>query len=98
MLDDILLIVSRSFEQTFKYVERVATTKIQSDIEALTLELNEYEPFGMVPLIFFFRKLRSLKLERLSDRKKVTLHPFEVSSLANLVKDVSNDDAMTSLY
>ena len=29
------------FAQTFGYVERVATTKIQNDIEALTMELSE---------------------------------------------------------
>ena len=29
------------FEQTFAYVERVATTKIHNDIETLTMELSE---------------------------------------------------------
>lgn len=36
-----------------------------------------------------FRKLRGLKLERMEDGKLVPLHAYEVSSLANLVKDVS---------
>jgi hypothetical protein len=31
----------RQFEQTFSYVERVATTKSQSDLEILTMELDE---------------------------------------------------------
>ena len=44
------------------------------------------------------RKLRDLKLERKSDRKKVALHHFEVASLANLIKDVCTIIICYSFY
>lgn len=39
-------------------------------------------------------QLRELELERKEDHKIVKLHPFEVASLANLIKAVS----LTSCY
>jgi hypothetical protein len=40
-------------------------------------------------LIICFRKLTELKLERRTDYKAMKLHPYEIASLSNLVKDVS---------
>jgi hypothetical protein len=67
-------VMSEQFEQTFGYIEKVVTTKDEDGNVAVTSELNE--------------KLRELQLSR-KDGKFVTLHPFEVGSLANLIKDVS---------
>ena len=52
-----------------------ATTKIHEDIANLIAELGI--------------QLRELELERKEDHKIVKLHPFEVASLANLIKAVS---------
>mmetsp|Transcript_8151 Transcript_8151/g.13551 ORF Transcript_8151/g.13551 Transcript_8151/m.13551 type:complete len:121 (-) Transcript_8151:49-411(-) len=63
------------FTQTFSYVERTATTKKQEDLEQLTLNLRQ--------------KLSGLKLQRISDGKKVDLHKYEIACLANFIRDVS---------
>ena len=65
----------RTFEQTINFIEKVATTKIHEDIANLIAELGI--------------QLRELELERKEDHKIVKLHPFEVASLANLIKAVS---------
>ena len=36
------------------------------------------------------RKLRTLELQRAFDGKHTKLHPFEISCLANFIKDVSH--------
>mmetsp|Transcript_19337 Transcript_19337/g.32801 ORF Transcript_19337/g.32801 Transcript_19337/m.32801 type:complete len:151 (-) Transcript_19337:71-523(-) len=64
---------SRLFTQTFSYVERTATTKKQEDLEQLTLNLRQ--------------KLSGLKLQRISDGKKVDLHKYEIACLANFIRD-----------
>mmetsp|Transcript_91889 Transcript_91889/g.180074 ORF Transcript_91889/g.180074 Transcript_91889/m.180074 type:complete len:151 (+) Transcript_91889:115-567(+) len=61
------------FDQTFAYVERVATTKINHDVEALTLDLRQ--------------KLGYLTLQRVGDGKRIPLHKYEISCLANFIKD-----------
>lgn len=66
----------RTFEQTISFIEKVATTKIHEDIANLIAELGI--------------QLRELELERKEDHKIVKLHPFEVASLANLIKAVSS--------
>ena len=67
--------IHRTFEQTISFIEKVATTKIHEDIANLIAELGI--------------QLRELELERKEDHKIVKLHPFEVASLANLIKAVS---------
>ena len=70
----------RTFEQTINFIEKVATTKIHEDIANLIAELGI--------------QLRELELERKEDHKIVRLHPFEVASLANLIKAVSSMSTM----
>ena len=71
----------RTFEQTINFIEKVATTKIHEDIANLIAELGI--------------QLRELELERKEDHKIVKLHPFEVASLANLIKAVSSISLMS---
>lgn len=74
-LPSLFLYQCRTFEQTINFIEKVATTKIHEDIANLIAELGI--------------QLRELELERKEDHKIVKLHPFEVASLANLIKAVS---------
>jgi hypothetical protein len=71
---EFILNFKRAYEQTLSYIEKVATTKNSEDITTLSKELGI--------------QLRELELERKGDHKKVPLHPFEVASLANLIKAV----------
>jgi hypothetical protein len=75
-LSSLFLYECRTFEQTINFIEKVATTKIHEDIANLIAELGI--------------QLRELELERKEDHKIVKLHPFEVASLANLIKAVSS--------
>lgn len=78
-------------------MERVATTKINHDVEALTLDLRQYVHYFLVKLRIRFqvttlilnRKLGFLNLQRVNDGKRIPLHKFEISCLANFIKDVS---------
>ena len=65
---------TETFDQTYSFIEKVATTKVQVDLATLVQELGV--------------QLRELELERKGDHKMVKLHPFEVASLANLIKAV----------
>ena len=65
---------TETFDQTYSFIEKVATTKVQVDLATLVTELG--------------LQLRELELERKGDHKMVKLHPFEVASLANLIKAV----------
>lgn len=65
---------TETFDQTYAFIGKVATTKVQEDIATLVTELGI--------------QLRELELERKGDHKMVKLHPFEVASLANLIKAV----------
>ena len=65
---------TETFDQTYSFMEKVATTRVQKDIGTLVQELGV--------------QLRELELERKGDHKMVKLHAFEVASLANLIKAV----------
>ena len=65
---------TETFDQTYSFIEKVATTKVQVDLATLVQELGV--------------QLRELELERKGDHKMVKLHAFEVASLANLIKAV----------
>ena len=64
--------ISEQYTQTFSFVEKLATTKIQDDLKSLVTELDT--------------QLKSIELERRVDRKLVQLHKFEVSAMINLLR------------
>ena len=66
----------RTFDQTLDFVGKVATTKVQDDLNNIIREVGI--------------KLKELELELKSDGKKKPLHKFEVASLANLIKTVKD--------
>lgn len=45
--------------------------------------------FMNICIYIIYRKLGNLQLQRTYDLKKIPLHPFEISCLANFIKDVS---------
>jgi hypothetical protein len=45
----------------------------------------------MNEILHVSRQLTNLELELTGSRKKVKLHPFEISTLSNLIRAVSND-------
>jgi hypothetical protein len=65
-------------------MEKVSTHKDIDKLKPLATELRG--------------KLAEIELERKVDQKMVKLHPFEVASLANLVKAVSFESGCFNVY
>jgi len=80
--DEVFLLLGRRLEegvtndllqQTYAYVERVASTKINTSIEHLTMEMREI--------------LGDIKLRKTSGGNPEPLHKFEACCLANFIRD-----------
>ena len=64
--------ISEQYSHTFSYVEKLATTKIQDDLQSLGTELKT--------------QLESMVFEMKMDRKLYPLHKFQISAIMNLVR------------